>query len=138
MSDNNIFRKKTLDRLSSPDKLTQYLKVTNPGIWFFLGIVILSLTALFLWAGIGTLKTTANARVNVTDHLAYVVIDGSNIITEGMTLSVRSEEYDIVSTGTDEYGRTYGITEVMLPDGSYDGTVVVDEVRPIEFLLQSK
>ena len=28
-----VFRKKTLDRISSPEQLTDYLRVTNPGIW---------------------------------------------------------------------------------------------------------
>ena len=28
-----VFRKKTLERISSPDQLTDYLCVTNPGIW---------------------------------------------------------------------------------------------------------
>ena len=29
---NNIYREKTLERISTPDQLTDYLKVTNPGI----------------------------------------------------------------------------------------------------------
>ena len=28
----SVFRKKTLDRISSPEQLTDYLHVTNPGI----------------------------------------------------------------------------------------------------------
>ena len=55
-----------------------------------------------------------------------------------MTLNVMSRDYIIVATAEDSYGRTYGITEVSLPDGSYDGTVVVEQVRPIDFLLESR
>ena len=51
---------------------------------------------------------------------------------------IQSNEYAIASTDTDEYGRTYGITEAQLPDGTYSGTVVVEVVRPIDFLLESK
>ncbi len=28
-----IFRKKSLDKLSSPEQLNDYIKVTNPGVW---------------------------------------------------------------------------------------------------------
>ena len=38
-----LFRQKTLDRISSPEKLTDYLRVTNPGIWIFLAAVIVLL-----------------------------------------------------------------------------------------------
>ena len=31
-----IFRKETLDRISSPDPLTDYLRVASPGIWVVL------------------------------------------------------------------------------------------------------
>ncbi|HAG12584.1 MAG TPA: NHLP bacteriocin system secretion protein, partial [Ruminococcus sp.] len=34
-----VFRKKSLDRISSPEQLTDYLRVTNPGIWVVLAAV---------------------------------------------------------------------------------------------------
>ncbi len=33
----SLFRKETMDRISSPEDLTDYLKVTNPGIWAICG-----------------------------------------------------------------------------------------------------
>ena len=38
-----IFRKKTLERISSPEQLTDYLHVTNPGIWVLFAVIILLL-----------------------------------------------------------------------------------------------
>ena len=133
-----IFREKTLERISSPEKLTEYLRVTNPGIWAVLGAVILLLGGLLLWSTIGTLETTASAKVIVEDHVAMVVTDGSAVIADGMPLRIFAENYYIAATEEDDYGRVYGITEVPLPDGSYAGTVVVEQVRPIDFLLESK
>jgi len=133
----SLFREKTLERISSPEKLTEYLRVTNPGIWAVLGVVILLLGGLLLWSTIGTLETTADAKIMVHYHTATVVLtDGGNITTD-MKVKIQSNEYDIASTAVDEYGRTYGITEAQLPDGSYAGTVVVESVRPIDFLLES-
>lgn len=133
-----LFREKTLQRISSPEKLTEYLRVTNPGIWIVLGAIILLLGGLFIWSAIGTLETMADARVIVEDHVAMVITDGSSKLADGMPLRILSGDYCIAATAEDDYGRVYGIAEVALPDGIYDGTVVVDQVRPIEFLLESK
>ena len=63
MSENKqtVFRQKTLERISSPEQLTDYLRVTNPGIWAVLAAVILLLAGLFAWSTVGTLETTADA-----------------------------------------------------------------------------
>ena len=137
-SGQKLFREKTLQRISSPEKLTEYLRVTNPGIWVILGAVILLLGGLFIWSVIGTLETTAKVKVIVEDHVAVVITDGSDTIEDGMPLRILAEDYYIASTAEDEYGRVYGITEVLLPDGSYAGTVVTEQVRPIDCLLESK
>ena len=132
-----LFRKKTMDRISSPDDLTDYLKVTNPGTWIVLVAVVVLLGGLFVWSCAGTLETTASATVVVNDHTATVVLIDSNDLTERMSLRVASEQVTIASVQTDEYGRVIGKTEVMLPDGTYEGTVVIDQTRPIEFLISA-
>ena len=133
-----LFRAKTIARISSPEKLTDYLKVTNPGIWVILAVVILLLGGLFIWSTMGTLETKADVRIIVKDHQAHVVIDGDGTIRDGMPLHIQSDDYIITSTAEDEFGRTYGITEVSLPDGSYKGTVVTEQIRPIDFLIESR
>ena len=47
---NQLFRKKTMERISSPEQLTDYLRVTNPGIWAVLTAVILILVGIIAWA----------------------------------------------------------------------------------------
>lgn len=37
-----------LGRVSSPDQLTGYLRVTNPGIWVLLAAIILFLAGVFV------------------------------------------------------------------------------------------
>ena len=133
-----IFRKKTMDRISSPEQLTDYLCVTTPGIWVIFAAVILLLGGLFAWAAIGTLETTAEVRVIVEDRTAQVVSSGSETITGGMPLRIEKQEFKIASTGTDEYGRTVGLAEVSLPDGVYDGTLVIERTKPLAFLLESR
>ena len=136
-NDTQIFRKKSLESISSPEQLTDYLCVTNPGIWAILAAVILLLGGLFAWATVGTLETRASVKVIVDDHTAQVIPVAANRLAEGMPLRVSSEDSFIASTGVDDYGRLYGVAEVQLPDGTYDGDVVLSQTHPIEFLLTS-
>ena len=133
-----VFRKKTLDRISSPEQLTDYLRVTNPGIWVVLAAVILLLAGVFAWSMVGTLETKAEVKVVVSDHTAQIVPLGSETLADGMPLRVSGQEYQIAFAQMDEYGRSVGAAEVSLPDGTYDGDVVLEAVHPISFLLESR
>ena len=133
-----VFRKKTLDRISSPEQLTSYLRVTNPGIWALLAVVLLLLAGIFAWAAVGTLETSAPAVVIVGDHTAQVVPVGAETLLPGMPLRVAGQETVIAAANADEYGRSVGTAVLELPDGTYDGTVVVEQTRPLDFLLTSR
>ena len=133
-----VFRQKTLDRISSPEQLTDYLRVTNPGIWVVLVAVILLLAGIFAWSMVGTLETTAEVTVIVEDHVAQIVPAGAETLESGMPLHIAGQEFMIAAAETDDYGRVTGAAEVGLPDGTYEGTVVVDSTRPIDFLLTSR
>ena len=133
-----VFRKKTLERISSPDQLTDYLCVTNPGIWVILVAVILLLAGVFARSMVGTLETKAEVKIVVSDHTAQIIPLGSETLSDGMPLRVSGQEVRIASSQTDEYGRSVGVSEVNPPDGTYDGTVVIEAVHPISFLLESR
>ena len=76
----SLFREKTIERISSPEKLTDYLRVTSPGVWVVLSAVIILLGGMFIWASIGTLETKVPVKVLVEDHTAIVVTDGSSVL----------------------------------------------------------
>ena len=140
MADNQstVFRKKTLDRIASPEQLTDYLRVTSPGIWVVLVAVILLLTGIFAWSAVGTLETKAEAKVIVENHTAQVIPLGAETLAEGMSFYVAGQDSVLISAETDEYGRSVGSAAVDLPDGIYDGSVVTETIHPIEFLLTSR
>ena len=45
--ENQIFRKKSMDKISSPEQLNDYVRVSNPGIWMILFAVIILLIVRF-------------------------------------------------------------------------------------------
>ena len=36
----SIFRKKSLERISSPEEIDNYIKVTSPSMWLVMGAII--------------------------------------------------------------------------------------------------
>lgn len=46
---NQIFRQKSLDRVSSPEQLNDYVRVSNPGVWTILLAVIVLLIGVCVW-----------------------------------------------------------------------------------------
>lgn len=135
-----LFRKKAMARISSPEDLTSYLRVTSPGMWIILAAVIALLVGVFAWSAVGTLETSVDATAIVRDHTAQIVASGqgADTLQAGMPLRISSQEFVIASVDFDEYGRVTAHAEVSLPDGTYDAKIVVEQTRPIEFLLESR
>lgn len=138
--ESTLFRKKAMARISSPEDLTSYLRVTSPSVWIVLAAVIVLLAGLFAWSVVGTMETTVDATAVVHDHTAEIIAAGQSADTlrAGMTLRIASQEFVIASVDVDAYGRATARTEASLPDGTYDAKIVVEQTRPIEFLLESR
>ena len=59
---NSIFRKTSLDRVSNPEQLNDYIRVTNPSVWMIMCAVILLLTGVCVWGVFGQLDTIKNCK----------------------------------------------------------------------------
>ena len=53
--DNSIFRKKSLERISSPESLNDCLHVTSPAVWLILTVVILLLAGMLIWSSVASI-----------------------------------------------------------------------------------
>lgn len=58
----DLFRKKPLEHAAGPEKLDDYIKVTNPGVWSLLIACIAIVVAAVVWLAIGTIPTTLDIR----------------------------------------------------------------------------
>jgi hypothetical protein len=134
---NEVFRQKSLERISSPERLTDYLKVTNPGIWVMLAAVIVLLGGLFVWSMVGNLETLTDASALVENGQAQINVTDSSKgeISSGMTVRIGNDEYRISSVEKDEFGRIVAFAPVNEADGKYDVKIVTESIHPIEFLF---
>ena len=133
----NIFRQRSLDRISSPEQLTDYLRVTNPGIWVLLAAVIMLLGGLFAWSMVGSLETLTDGVALVENGQAQIMVtdSGKGEITSDMTVRIGSDEYEIATVEKDDFGRTVALAPVNEADGKYDVKIVIESIHPIKFLF---
>ena len=69
----SIFRQKSLDRISSPEEIDNYMKVTRPSLWLTLGVIVLLLAALILWSVTARIEATTVADgQTVTEQIAPI------------------------------------------------------------------
>lgn len=70
MENNELFRKKTLDRISSPDEVKDYIHVVRPGVWILLIVLLLLIAAGIIWAF--TAKIDVQTAVNGQNAVSSV------------------------------------------------------------------
>ncbi|MFP4661664.1 MAG: NHLP bacteriocin system secretion protein [Halanaerobiales bacterium] len=58
----NIFRKRALERLRSPEQLDQLIRITSARSWLVALALALLLTSFIIWGFIGTIPTTINGQ----------------------------------------------------------------------------
>ena len=92
--ENTLFRKKVVDKISSPEQLTDYLRVTNPSIWLVLSAVVFILIGIISWSFVGVLTTKVEASAVVYDGGANIVpIDTEWSICAGLLISKTAALY---------------------------------------------
>ena len=53
---NSIFREKSMERVSSPEELNDYIRVTTPSVWVVLIALVLLLVGMLAWSVFGTVE----------------------------------------------------------------------------------
>ena len=134
-----IFRKKSLEQVKSPDSLDDYIRVTNPGVWLLLATVTVLLIGILAWGFFGRMESTVPVTVTVKDGAAGCLVKEENItsVREGMTVRFADREAILQNIGEwEEAGYLCSLDGVKdLADGFYEGKIVVESYRPISFII---
>lgn len=94
-----LFRKKALDQISSPEQLNDYIRVVNPSIWFMMVGVIIFLVGVCVWGIFGKLDTLLSvAAVNDNGRLVcYVKEADISSVNKDMDVEIGGNSYGIES-----------------------------------------
>ena len=151
----SLFRKKSLEHISSPEELHDYMRVTSPKLWMLLSIVIALLAGFVVYASTATMENAMPVPVQVENYhfndpntgedyygkAIYAELDISYMETlkPGMKVRLAGETGSINSfyTSEDKLGVLIDMDneKLPLPDGSYEAEIVLESVTPISFLL---
>ena len=132
-----LFRKKSLDRISQPDQLTDYLRVSKPMVWLLLGAILSLLTGIFIWSLIGNIDIMTDGYAVVEDGQATVMLTNNEKyqLNNGMRFTINGKDETISGTDKNDFGMIVGYAEVLVSDGNYPVSVVVKSSRPYELLF---
>ena len=130
---NDLFRKKSLDTIKSPDQLNDYVRVANPGVWLILCAVVVLLVGFCVWGIFGQIKTTVPAQITVDSGKIICTVDGDiDKIEAGMTVEVGDTNGVVKSVDTES-----GLVEIdiSLSNGVYEGEIVTESIAPLSFVF---
>ena len=65
-TENSVFRKKSIDRVSSPEALNDYIRVTTPSVWIVLIALVVLLLGMLAWSVFGRVEVH-DENGNVTE-----------------------------------------------------------------------
>ena len=152
--ENQLYRKKSMDRISSPEELHDYMRVTSPRLWMILTAIIVLLAGFIAYASTATLESTMPIEV----HLETLDLQGENgemtkhtfvdctlplvelaSIQPGMTVRIAGQTGIVSFLYTTSEGQVGVLFEMEndylgLPDGTYDAELVLESTTPISFL----
>lgn len=154
--ESRLFRQKNIDKISSPEMMNDYVKVTNPSVWIVLIGIIVLLVGAAVWGINGSLSDGVTA-ITVSDGnsiTCYLPEDEAQKVASGMKVIINDVTYSIdsvdkrpqKSTDIDEYVLYKGDLEGYkwiypihvkgsIEEGIYNANIITEEIPIISFFV---
>lgn len=136
-------------RISSPEKLHDYMHVTGPGLWIMLALIIVLMAVLIYFASTVKLENLMEVSADVTDDgaggepaalLCSLTGSRKDQVKVGMKVRVAGHEGTITTLVEDDdeviVRADLDRSDVELKDGAYDATIVLESTSPVSFLME--
>ncbi len=139
MEQKSLFRQNSMERISSPEQLTDYLRVTTPTVWIVMAAIILLLAGMLIWGSAAYIDSYAAGTARVQDGRMIVLFDDQELarnVEAGMTVTVGDTSSAISSVGTAENGAVFAAAETTLADGTYPARVVYRQTQVLRLLFR--
>ena len=155
--ENGLFRKKSMERISSPEELHDYMRVTSPRLWMILGAIVALLVGFIVYASTATMENTMTIKVQLyqdefpaedtasgeaeryTSLFAELPNTMKDQVEIGMTVRLGKEQGKISWIGVQPNGMMALDIQaensyIPMPEGEYDAKLVLESTTPISFL----
>ena len=136
--DNQIFRQKSLDQISSPEQLHDYLRVPNPTIWLIMAAVVLLIAGAWLRSSLATTNTFVSGTADVSNGSMVIRVDDpqmTDLVKAGMKVLVGDSSEKISSIGHNADGSSFAVAETELADGTYTAKVILRQTEIMRLLF---
>lgn len=151
-----IFRKKSMERVSSPEQLNDYIRVSNPSLWMTIAAIIVLLAGACMWGIFGQLETKVRVAAKAEENAIICYVKESEIdrIADGMTVEIGegtfivaeipaepvkmddSDAYLLHIGGLQAGEWVYKIKlDGTLAAGAYAADIIVESVSPLSFVF---
>jgi hypothetical protein len=156
-NNNQIFRQKSMDQLSTPDQLTEYLRVTGAGVWIMLAGIIILLAGLLIWGLFGRIISSVTVPAEVKNGVVscYVLADDIDlgdhtidVVIGDVKLTAKPEDSseelldatadpELYKSGYLSAGKKVEVltTATELKDGFYQAEVTTETIKPLSLLF---
>ena len=156
--EDQLFRQKSMEKISSPEELHDYMRVTSPKLWMILGAIAVLLIGFIVYASTATMENTMPLKVDVEVYettpeyqaeggeaqlcvfSARLPASWLDTLKTGMKVRMGKEEGVIgwIATveGEDEISLIIDMENDYSPlqSGTYDAELVLESTTPISFL----
>ncbi|NLB38410.1 MAG: hypothetical protein GX810_04075 [Clostridiales bacterium] len=157
--DNKLFRQSSVDRISSPEALNDYLRVARPSVWLALAAMIILLVSFVAFGFYGTIPGTVSAKGIALDGEVVCYVMQAERISPGMPATIggirgtvlsvspvplseeeineiHPEDFLVYQLDPKAWNYPVRLSAPGIADGVWDVVITTETIRPIEFLLE--
>jgi len=157
MANETVFRDKSIERISSPEQLNDYVRLTNPGVWFVVAAIMIILVGAFIFGITGHIDSSVPG-VCISDGSSTVCLvkrKYGDRFTDDMHVQINSAEHSVllknakpiaIDQTIDSYALFVGDMELSewvyeievegdIPEGVYEARLVTERISPLSFIF---
>lgn len=154
----SLFRKESLSRINSPDKVDEYLRTTNVSAYYMLAAAIILMLSLLIWSAFATLPTIISANGIVENGTAICYCPDTSALEPGQSVkfndgtvgtvteiakrpisdaeaALQYDAYDLYMLNIEEWNYKVTVSAPNTPDGYTSMRIITGQVQPISFLF---
>ena len=137
-----LFREKSMERVSSPEQLNDYIRVANPSVWLALAAVVFLLVGICVWGIFGQLDTVKESDIGTVSRDMKVRLNGEEYAIEEIAV----QPVQIDAAFPEYLAHLGGITQgewayAVVLDGAgganggiYEAEIVIESISPMTFV----